>query len=667
MNQSINPFHDLWLTEILKPEDFVQMFSPKIVNYSKDLFGTGNVVVRGRQGSGKSMLLRLLDTRTRIAYALSEERNPVPENHSFICGSVNLTRANISAMSSRLSCPPEDDERAWAAATFSDILNYNLALNLLQDLIFLDSEQKRNSSLNSILNICLNEGAQERFCDDLNSDDIWYGSFQNCKNFGELISVIQQRLDQYRSYFNYNVESLNKDVIQTRTEIGEPVSKLAESLRASGIIPKDCLVYLKIDQHEELLELEKETGLDDVFRQIINKALAGRDHRSAYRIGTRHYSWSEKIKIWGTSAHLEDIRDYLVVDIDEFYRRKENPSIGDRAFREFAQDVFRRRMHAAGYVFKSKNGPIDEVFGESPTAYERAKGFTRPPQSFPKHWDEKWKIFLTSLRKVEPLDSKLMEAWLGQKAQDRICLKFDKSIAESMPWKERGWWKKERYEAALLQLASENSQNLFWYGTDHIILLSGGNILAFMSICRTIWSGWLRQSIEDMDGHSITEDIAAPKIDVNIQIIGIYEASKLWVDKLGEGQDGSLRKDLIFKLASWFRRTLKDDRALSYPGHNGFSFLRTEFEYKDPINHIIRRCRDYGDLVESRHTSKNKKGGQRVKWYLNPILCPYFDLPHIRTKEPIYISLLELGKILAGAGQKVRKTKSSTPDLFDQL
>ena len=31
---------------------------------------------------------------------------------------------------------------------------------------------------------------------------------------------------------------------------------------------------LKIDQHEELFELERETGLGDVFRQMINKALA---------------------------------------------------------------------------------------------------------------------------------------------------------------------------------------------------------------------------------------------------------------------------------------------------------------------------------------------------------------------------------------------------------
>ena len=663
MNNFDNPFHDLWLTEILNPKEFVQMFSPKIVEYSEALFGTGNVVVRGRQGSGKSMLLRLLDTNTRIAYAMSRERSPIPKGPQFFCSSVNLTSANISAMSSRMSRKPDAKERVWAAKNFSDILNYSLALDMLYNLSKLWERQQSDESLRLILATDLSRSAQLKFCEELNSDNSWYGVFHECRTVEHVLGTMRNRLDHYRAYFNFNLDHLDTRTQETTTEVGEPLSKLADSLRASGVIPDDCLAYFKIDQHEELFELEAETGLGDVFRQIINKALARRDHRSAYRIGTRHYSWSEQVKIWGTSAHLEDMRDYTVVDIDRIFRRPENPKIGDNAFRGFAQDVFQRRMSAANLAHPTSKNHIRDVFGVTPRPAERARAFRareeRSLQSYPRHWAQGWKELFVELREKEPLDSKLGEAWLRQRAQSKLSMNFDETLAQSMPWKTRTWWKKERNEVALMQLASESGQNLTWAGEQHIVALSGGNILTFMSICRTIWSGWLRQ----MDDAALAE-ISVPKIGPDEQKVGIYEASKLWVDKLREGQDGEQRRELVLKLGEWFSRTLREDKALSNPGHNGFSLRRSEFEKNDVINRTIRRCRDYGDLIESRHTSKTPSG-DRIKWYLNPILCPYFGLPHVRTKEPIYTDLNRLRKVLAGSTFEDRSDDYVNPELFD--
>ena len=343
MNRFDNPFHDLWLTEILSPADFVQMFSPKIVEYSEALFGTGNVVVRGRQGSGKSMLLRLLDTRTRVAYARTNVPNPIPGTRNFICGSVNLTRSNFNAISARLPHELTRPQKEDAAATFSDFLNCHLARSLLRDILDLGRRQASEPILREIVRVDTSARTQKRLCAELNRDTSWYGTFSGCETIGQLVERMQQRSDHYRAFFNFNIEELDSNVRRTRTEIGEPVSVLAECLRAAKVIPDDCLVYFKIDQHEELYELEKETGLGDVFRQLINKALAGRDRRSAYRIGTRHYSWANQVKIWGTASHLEDMRDYSIVDIDEMFRRPESSQIGDRAFRGFAEDVFQRR------------------------------------------------------------------------------------------------------------------------------------------------------------------------------------------------------------------------------------------------------------------------------------------------------------------------------------
>lgn len=37
MQRHDNPFHDLWLTEILNPTEFVNMFSPHIVKHAAEL------------------------------------------------------------------------------------------------------------------------------------------------------------------------------------------------------------------------------------------------------------------------------------------------------------------------------------------------------------------------------------------------------------------------------------------------------------------------------------------------------------------------------------------------------------------------------------------------------------------------------------------------------
>ena len=258
------------------------------------------------------------------------------------------------------------------------------------------------------------------------------------------------------------------------------------------------------------------------------------------------------------------------------------------------------------------------------------------------------------------MDAKLGEAWLLQSAQQAARVFADDRMVADKPWTRRQWWLKERNEVALMHLAGETGQNMTWAGDRHIIGLSGWNILAFMSICRTIWSGWLRTQSDESLGV-----IDRPTVDQATQVVGIYEASKLWVDKLREGQDGDRRRTFIMSIGEWFGRELRQDKALSNPGHNGFSLLQREFEQEDPINDTIRRCRDYGDLIESQHTSKTKSG-RRVKWYLNPILCPYFGLPHVRTKEPIYVELATLRRVLNTQAQVDQKSYGGPNlDLFE--
>jgi hypothetical protein len=88
-----NPFTTLYVTERLDQARFPALFSPVLVPHITPLFESGNVVIEGTQGTGQSMLLALLQTDVRLAYA-DEVEHPFPEQDSelcqFICAGINL-------------------------------------------------------------------------------------------------------------------------------------------------------------------------------------------------------------------------------------------------------------------------------------------------------------------------------------------------------------------------------------------------------------------------------------------------------------------------------------------------------------------------------------------------------------------------------------------------
>lgn len=664
MNRFDNPFHDLWITEILNPEEFVKMFSPHVVSHAEELFGTGNVVVRGRQGSGKSMLLNLLNTNTRVAYARSDVKYPAPDNYkTFISANINLTRDNARIVVSRVSELPEEKRKDWVATTFSDYINYVLVNDLFRNVIYLAEEQKKDDALIDELRINWTSESRGKLLSSLVTSSAWYGYLDGCNSIDEIQKKVSERLSEYRRYFNFNVDRLDEHVSSTKTDIGEPVAVLADCLRQSGVIPTKANVYLKIDQHEELYELEKHSGYSTIFRQIINRALAMRDGRVSYRIGTRHYAWDQDISVWGSGASLENMRDYSIVDIDEMLKRNEHAST-KLTFEMFAEDVFKRRLVAYGFQLKDKytKGLLHEVFGATLSPEDRARLYVKKKKSLltiPEDWAPEWGIQLEKIWQINPLNAKFGEIWLRQKAQQKKNIHKDSNAASTSPWVNKKYWMKERNEAALIQIAGNANEMLVWSGDRHLVDLAGWNILAFMTICKSVWAAWLRRtSNEELQRTHL------PKIEMDEQCIGVNEASRTWAEKLKEGAAGGQRVKFITALGTYFSAKIRYDRALSNPGHNGISLLQSEFDKKCFITDLIRTCRDQGDLIESKHTTKSKDAKPRIKWYLNPLLCPFFRIPHVRTKEPVYITLDELEKVYENGGMlsSVKNNKENTKD-----
>ncbi len=210
---------------------------------------------------------------------------------------------------------------------------------------------------------------------------------------------------------------------------------------------------------------------------------------------------------------------------------------------------------------------------------------------------------------------------------------YNLPLYKPYPWDEKVWWRKERIEQALLQVASRNNQQPKWFGKDDILSLSGSNILAFLQLCRTIWDVWIR------DNYNQTNSInSLEKIDFEIQSIGAIEASNAWYENISLEKGGKQRKLFINFLGSLFYKTLVEDYALSNPGHNGFSIDVEQLERYPKTQEFLNEAADYGDLYDTTHTSKLKDKKERRKWYLNPILSPHFKIPSAHTKEPIYVT-----------------------------
>ena len=209
-----------------------------------------------------------------------------------------------------------------------------------------------------------------------------------------------------------------------------------------------------------------------------------------------------------------------------------------------------------------------------------------------------------------------------------------------------------------------------WWGYDDIRSLSGGNITVFLHICHRIWDGFLKNE-SSLPEKRRTDILTGGTIDLNIQTAGIFFASNEWFNKLPEEPGGNTRKSFVERLGLRLNDEMMHDLRMAYPGGNGISITRSEFdsEAKDvaDLRNFISEAVGYGVLFAIEHSSKSKSSGRRIKFYLNPILCPRFQLPEARTKEPYYWKIDELFDLAKKAKVTLSKASSSQPVATENL
>ena len=691
MNISINPFQQLFLSDDTQTEEsFVRLFSDEVLQTAiHPVFQGSNVVLKGTQGCGKTMILNLLRPEIRMAYWKLGKVKDFPVNkdmRGFVSAGINLTRSRITDLVQVTLDRGDEADTRELPFYFADFFNYLLVADLIKSV---ETIGQNPGVFDSIVNLA----HTVLFVKTVAGQDCWFGALEGVQTLDDLKQRIAQRVGFYRLWVNGNLPGAEpwEAIRRSKTNIGEPIARTAECLRQSGIIGPDVPVLIRVDQIEEMHRAftERQRVLLLSFRKMLNRVFAARDARVFYRAGSRRYGWDNPdfMGIWGSEARLENRRDYNLIDMDEqlFAWGESKNSV----FERFAIDAFQKRV---AYSFQnevegSKLEPqlAKSVFGKHPVAERRLSQLTFDAADHQIDralgldltgdggaWSPEWRSFLRKEYRsghAGMLDAVLAAAWGRQTGGARFKRQHRESPPPNdLPWRNRKWWRKERLDQAVLQLTTRCQQRFMWWGFDDIRSLSGGNITVFLHICHRVWDGFLKNE-SSLPVEKRTELLNGGTIDRNIQAAGILFASNEWFKKLPEEPGGNARQSFVEHLGMRLNADMMTDLRMAYPGGNGISVPLAQFISTDEeitlLRSFMREAVGYGALFETEHSSKSKQGGRRIKFYLNPILCPRFQIPEARTKEPYYWSMEDLFDLVKKAQVTLSRAQRTRPKQQD--
>jgi len=671
--QEHNPFNELYLSEAIDdPGMYSRWFSPTILTgETTTLFRRGNTVLRGSNGVGKTMLLRLFSAEVRSSYLKDPADRILPVELARTLGiNVNFLHAGFGSLGMRVLHENEDKNRTQWGLAFGDLLNCYMVARLMATLEYLASVGR---GVGDEIGARLQEGQLDHFARRLSRDECWFGALDGVSEARDLTGALHERVQCYRSFINWNRGDLPESVTSTRTVIGTPLVAARKALLDTEVIDPVVALVITLDQYESLYHVDYGgataggSTMGGGLCRVVNSLLALRTPGIFFKVGVRHYAWRRETRVFNTDQQLELGRDYQLIDLDQVLRRPENPRTW--IFPRFATDVAARRIEASAPGKDAGAGGRFRKSLKGLTPQEEVERYCRgDPRKLratqDADWPEEWAGFVERLFERDKYYGKLAEVWVRQKMRGkRTALDQEVPSDDTVPWKTT-WWAKERREALLSQIASDCQQRRLYAGWDTLLVLSGGNILVFINLCREIWDHWQR---------AISfEEEPADKIPADIQSQAVRIVASDWLEKQEEFPRGSTRRRFVVRLGIAIRARLLSDRTLSYPGNTGFSLVEEEWKADDVVREFLNEAVEYGSLVALPHTTKKEDRRRRTKWYLAPILCPNFEIPATRTKEPYYASVGEVrGWItspemkLAFRGAAQKRGKALGRSLFD--
>lgn len=662
MSFAINPFNTLYLTEGVGEVDIPAIFSPLLVPHVTQLYQPGNVVLRGMQGTGKTMLLSLLDTNVRLAFwsrspkTLKDEistSDPLPlPLRTFVGAGINLSSSKAFKLNEIRVSKDREENIQLSRAYFGDFVNTWVVRDLLMSIETLIKELTLRGDLARLdeIGVTANLDQLDVAVKLLGADTA--GQFLGRKRTAaEARTELKGRVEAYLQLVRDPLNSISKKIDKSRRLLGEPIEAATLALREAGVISDRTNVIVTIDQFEQLIRRAPHDGDDQQNRRFIHEVedlFSHRVRQVSYRVGTRPNA---------TLDRCDAVRDYVLVDLDQILQRKEH---GRPLFHGFARDAFRRRIKKsdiphADEIAKAA-APLKDVFGKSPTVADRGRACApkKPSQlvRLDKNWPADVKAALLMLAKKDAIAASLGEAWVRQQSAKGIEL--DVSGWDSpteLPWEQSAkcWWKKERLSLAALHVAASNAQRLVYYGEKDILQLAGENIVAFICICREIWDCSARHRA-NKTGSKLDQEWMP--FDPKRQTEGIRDASHTWHDKMRECPGGDSLQRFLDKLGGELHEQLIGDRQMSYPGANGISLAVSDLnlDQNRDVRQLLYDATAECFLLQRDHTPKLLSRGKSLKWYPHPILAPFYELTVAHTKEPLYLNVSKLRDWLAPLG-----------------
>ena len=472
-----NPFHHVYYAEGIGTVDIPSLFSPKLVPFVSPLFAKGNVVLRGMEGTGKTMLLSLLDTKVRLEFWNHLDDAPAgeiskgdplkPHERRFVGAGINLSSSKAFKLNEIRVSQDRDQNIQLSRQYFGDFLNSWTVRDLFTSIETLITELTRRRASERFDQIGLGPDLKK-----LNavvrkiSKDPACAFLSGAKTVEELRHVLSQRIAAYLKLVSDPQSTISAEMNGTRRLLGEPIEVAVQLLKSSGVLADDANVFVTIDQFEQLIRRRALDGDDERHWRFIHEIedLIGlRSQNVSYRIGTRPNA---------TLTRCDANRDYFPLDLDLILQRKEDTRKG--LICSFAEDAFRRRIaiseHPSREMIVAHPAPLRLVYGKSPEVAERGQ-LCQPKRGErvlrpDKLWPPEVTKWLQRLAKEDVIAASLGEAWVRQQAARGETLNVAAWDApNSLPWEmpEKKWWKKERLPLASLQIAAANAQRLIYY------------------------------------------------------------------------------------------------------------------------------------------------------------------------------------------------------------
>lgn len=493
----------------------------------------------------------------------------------------------------------------------------------------------KGRQLRSWLKIQSRDFTDSKLAERIAHMECWYGYYEKCESLASLLARCENRLATWRSFLNTNIDSIPDEIWTTKATVEGPLHALGNVLKSLRPASERLPLFVIIDQYEVLPELNPTFGSD--LQRIVNTLIKLRDPVVFFKIGARTHDWGGELRIWGADSRIEVQRDYLMINLADLLMRDED---SNWLFPRFARDVAYKRVKVEGHYQRVSKTTIEKMFGSWSPEDEARLYFRDKARRYVAigRLSERMKHEITRLcgRDPSPLDLRLAGAWVLQRQRRRIS---DTEIFEGLkgrPWR-RQWWRKERTGVALLQVASRANQKRRYFGWTTILHLAGSNVLAFLLLCGEIWDLATKVSAYPLRGRALSPQVQAE---------GVYAASEKWsIRDRNENIGGRHRYDVLSRLGPAIHDALVGDLAISNPGHSGFSLRETNLVNTEEGRKAARFLQDavsWGIFEERPHTSKEREAATRRKWYLHPLLSPFFAIPYVRVKEPYYASIEEV-------------------------